>query len=147
MAGLITVHPITGTSPAAAGTAAMGSAVGLAKYDWIIIDAQITGATGGTLDLVLQRKIEGYDIWVDWVRFPQAAAGAGAAQYHLSLQSTAAITAVDWDVTATPTAATIAANTTLGGHPGNQVRLVATAGASTSAGATQTVYITGWQTR
>jgi flavin-binding protein dodecin len=149
----ITVQKLTGNSPDSATTAAVGSAIrGLAKFDWIIIDAEIIGSTNGTVDATIQRKISALadgtavDVWVDWVRFPQVAAGA-TKHYHLSLQSSAAITEVDWDTEAAPAAATIAANTTLGGHPGDAVRLVVTAGAGTDSAAAQTIYFSGWQTR
>lgn len=144
---LITVQTISGTSPASASTAAVGSAVnGLAKYDWLIIDATLIGGTGGTVDAWLQRKIEGQDKWRDWIRFPQVAA-ATTEHYSVQIGTGSTIHQVSQGTTASPGTPTIAADTSIGGHPGDKVRLVVTAGAGTSAGATQTIHVSGWQTR
>lgn len=145
---LATVHTITGAAPSAAGVAAVGSVIrGLSKYDWFTIDASLVGGTGGTLDVYLQRKIEGVDQWRDWVRFPQLAAGAAAIHYSCHAGAQPGINAVGIGTGATPLAPSLGSSTgiNLGGHPGDQVRMVCSAGASTSAGGTQIVYITGWQ--
>jgi len=141
---LITVQTISGTSPASASTAAVGSPVnGLARYDWFLIDATIIGGTSGTVDAWLQRKIEGQDKWRDWIRFPQVAA---ATTKHYSVQMTGAnsIYEVSQGTLGSPGTPTIPANTTIGGHCGDKVRLVVTAGSGTSAGAAQIVHISGW---
>jgi len=144
---------LSGTSPAAASTVAGAEASGLAKFSAIRVDAVLQGATAGALDVYIQRKI-GPNLWVDWAHFPQLAAAAAAVAYSFTVAATNAGTAVD----NTPTA-TIAAITTRGSdatpspglaaatldlnHPGDHVRVVFVAGASTSAGAAQAVTITG----
>jgi hypothetical protein len=45
----------------------------------------------------------------------------------------------------TGTSPVLAANTFLGGHPGNQVRALYVAGAGTAAGAAQSIEITAWR--
>ncbi len=135
---------IAEVSPAAAGTTAGTQIIrGLANYDFFTIDAAITGATGGTLDVYLQREVGGAQstVWRDWCHFTQAAAAAGIAYYYFSSGVTTDITAVG-----NGTTPVIAANTFLGGHPGDAVRALYVAGSSTSAGATQTIIITGWYT-
>lgn len=131
-------------SPAAASTVASTTIIrGLSRYDFFTIDAAITGATGGVLDVYLQREVGGAQstTWRDWCRFTQAAAGAAVAYYYASSGVTTDITAVG-----NGTTPVIAANTFLGGHPGDAVRALFVAGASTSVGATQTIIITGWYT-
>ena len=67
------VFTITGTSPGSASTAIVGSvARGLRAYDWFTVHANLQGATGGTLNVRLQRKITD-DVWSDWVSFTQLA--------------------------------------------------------------------------
>ncbi|HEY3496017.1 MAG TPA: hypothetical protein VGK73_15070 [Polyangiaceae bacterium] len=147
------VLDLSSTSPAEASTAAGASASGLAKYLAIRVDAVLIGATGGTLDVYIQRKIAP-NVWVDWAHFPQLAAGASAVAYSLIVQAAN----VGTPATGTPSA-TIAAITTRGNdatpspglaaatldlsHPGDMIRVVYTAGASTSAGGAQKIYVTG----
>lgn len=142
----INVQTITGTSPASASTAAIGTANGLAAHDWFLIDATIIGGTAGTVDAWLQRKVEGVDAWRDWIRFPLVSA-ATTKHYSVQVGSGQTIYEVSQGTTASPGTPTIAANTAIGGHPGDKVRLMVTAGAGTTAGATQTVYISGWSRR
>ncbi|HEU4544368.1 MAG TPA: hypothetical protein VFR23_24770 [Jiangellaceae bacterium] len=137
---------LSATSPAEAGTVPSVYASGLARYSGLRVEARLLGATGDTLDVYLQRKV-GPDLWVDWAHFPQLLAGASAVAYSFAVQN------------GTPSSGTIAAITTRGSdavpspgladatldlvHPGDHVRLVFVAGASTSAGAAQRVLITG----
>ena len=46
-------------------------------YKFVRVDADLIGATGGTLDIYLQRLIKP-GAWTDWLHFAQLAAGAGA---------------------------------------------------------------------
>ena len=127
------------TSPATAGTVVADRIFGgLQQYSWFVIDAELTGATGGTLDVYLQRKAPGTGIWYDYLHFPQVAAGAGAAYYTVQPQAIQGITVVGKGTTPA-----LAANTCTGGHPGAELRCVFVAGAGTSAGATQVIRITG----
>ncbi len=137
---------ISATSPAAAGTAALGTVTGLQAYDWFQCFAILIGGTSTAGDVAwLQYRLDpDVDIWVDWVRFPAIAAGT---TYKYSFQpfGSNSITATGSGVLATPGTVGLSANTNCGGHPGDTVRLVFTAGASTSAGAAQKVYLRGWK--
>lgn len=134
---------LTSTSPASATTAVGASTAtqaNLQEFDWFDVTAELQGATGGTLDVYLQRK-EAADTWKDWVHFPQLAAAAAAVKYHVPGNgSIAAITVIGGGTDATP-GVVLAANTACGGLPGSALRVVFVAGAGTSAGAAQTVRI------
>ena len=126
---------ISDTTPASASTAVGDVINGLAYFDEVTIHASLVGATGGTLDVYLQRKIAA-DTWVDWCHFAQLASGASAVRFTVPMSNpaTSATVAVGIGTDAAPGVA-LAANTFIGGHPGNTVRAVYVAGASTSAGA------------
>lgn len=138
---------ISDTTPATASTAIGGIARGLDAYDAFLIDADLVGATGGTLDVYLQRKVAP-DTWRDWLHFTQLTAGNAAVRHSVStapgISNTIVVVGIGTDSTATPA---LAANTFIGGHPGEAVRAVYVAGASTSAGAAVTIRIRGWQRR
>jgi len=135
---------ITGTSAAVAGTTVNATtASGLAKYDWLTVEADLLGATGGTLDVYIQRKLA-TNLWRDWIHFPQLAGGAAAVKYSVQPQASSSIVAVGGGTDAAPGVA-LAANTTIGGHPGDVLRVVLVAGAGTSAGAAYTVRVMGWK--
>lgn len=135
---------ITATSPASASTAvAVATVSSLDDYAEIAIEADLLGATGGTLDVYLQRKIAN-DLWRDWAHFTQLAAGAAAVKYALRSSTDNTIRAVGGGSDASPGVA-LAANTCAGGHPGTELRVVFVAGASTSAGAAQTIRVYGLQ--
>jgi len=126
---------LTATSPAAASTAAStAEASGLDAYDSFMIDADLVGATGGTLDVILQR-FSG-TLWREWYRFPQLAAAAAAIHYTYVPALNDSVTV--HGVTITPA---LAVSTAVGGHPGDKLRFLFIAGASTSAGGVQTVTI------
>jgi hypothetical protein len=133
----------TATSPSGASTVAGPSikSVWFGRAHRLLIDATIVGATGGVLDVYLQRKVAS-DVWRDWVHFTQATAGAAAAHYQFVVTGElTAITAGNGGTDSTP-AVSLAANTALNILPGEELRWVFVAGASTSAGALQTVRIT-----
>lgn len=94
---------------------------------------------------MLQAKIDGIDEWYDWCRFPQVAAATNKI-YTCQSGAGSDITETGQCTTASP-AIVLAANTFIGGHPGQRLRLVVTAGAGTSAGATQTVRVVGHRVR
>jgi hypothetical protein len=136
------LREITGTSPASASTAAVGDVLsGLQQFDELFIDAALVGATGGTLDVYIQRKLK-TDVWADWAHFPQLASGAAAVKYSVPNGRGTTIVVVGGGTDATPAPA-LAANTFLGGHPGDILRCVCVAGASTSVGAAVAIRITG----
>ena len=135
---------ISDTSPASAITATGDVVPGLQDYDWFTIDAALVGATGGTLDVYLQRLVGDpatSTTWRDWLHFPQLAAGASAVFY--SAQSGGPGTTIT--SVGNGTTPVIAVNTFLGGHPGAKVRALYVAGVSTSAGAAVTIVIGAWR--
>jgi len=134
---------ITGTSPAAAGQAVLGGVLGgMSKYDYLMLDLAALGGTGGTLDLVVQRKLA-TDVWFDWVRFPNIA--AGATKYYTAVASTATtIVEVGKGADAGTGTIVLAANTNIGGFPTDSIRLLAVANGATSAGAVQTLYVSAY---
>lgn len=139
---------ITGTSPAAAGQAALATiATGLDQYELFSITAVLVGATGGTLDVYLQRRVtDTGTVWADFVHFPQLASAASAVKYAAAMMPSPAATATVIGTTAddgTTGAPALAVNTVVGGHPGDAVRAVCVAGASTTVGAAVTIYIKG----
>lgn len=138
---------VLATSPAAAGTAAVTPPIrNLSIYDEVVVDAILLGATGGVLDVYLQRKVD-TDLWADVAHFPQLAAGATAKQYTVSLKNDqGTIAAVGGGTDAAPAPA-LAANTVVQVLPGGDLRIVFVAGASTSAGAAQKFYFTGYRTK
>lgn len=152
MGKLVRTELISGNCPASATSAQIGTAVlGLRPFDWFTIDAILIGPTGGTIDVTLQRKIgdlpdgTAVDLWVDWLHFPQVSAGTTAKYSAISGASTT-IQTVGMVAAATFTA-TLAANTFVGGHPGDQIRAVCTTGAGTSGAAAQKIYITAWNAK
>jgi hypothetical protein len=131
---------ISGNSPATATTAAVGSEMkDLSRFDWFSVDAKIIGSTNGSVTLRLQRYVTGLAAWVDWLAFPLVA--AGATKYY-SLQVGTSATVHEVGIGTSPA---LAANTSIGGHPGDKVRCIATAGASTDSAAAQVVVVTAWK--
>jgi hypothetical protein len=139
------VLTITGTSPAEAATAIIGAPIsGLGKYRGFRIEALLVGATGGALDIYIQRKVAP-NLWTDWMHFTQLAAGAAAVRYALTCDHTNSTTVATTTNGGTDTvpALALAAGTFIGGHPGDSIRVVAVAGASTSAGAAVAIHFQG----
>lgn len=133
---------LAGTSAAAASTTVLGTLYGLSQFDDLRFDAVLAGATGGVLDIYLQRKLAA-DVWLDWCRFTQLAA-SGAKRYSFSAGSGSnTITEVGLWADAGTGTQVLTANACLGGHPGDAIRMVGVAGSGTSAGAAQTIYVTG----
>lgn len=119
---------------AAAGTAALATNFQggwLKGAEKLVIDAKLTGPTGGTLDVCLQRKLA-TDKWRDWIRFPQVA--AATTKYYVGTVNGegTSLTECGNSTDASP-AMTIAANTIINVIPGDIVRIVVTSGAGTSA--------------
>lgn len=138
---ILTGDTTTGTTAAEI----LGSAAnGLRQYDWFTIDASLKGVPLGTLDVYLQRKVTS-DVWADWLHFPQLAAGAARIYYSVPSASATDIRVVGWGTDASPGTPTLAANTFVGGHPGDMVRLVAKQGSATMTGTGVTVRLQAWQ--
>jgi hypothetical protein len=140
------------TSPSAAGTAASsqpvqnagnflapGVAGPLQNFDAADIFAELTGATGGTLDVYLQRSPDDGVTWYDAVHFTQLASGGSAVIYSTALsnaQQTAAPVAVGKNLSPA-----LGAGVTVNGPTSDRLRLVMVAGSGTSAGAAVTVRV------
>lgn len=136
------IGSISQTSPSSASTVVSTASIsGLQSFDEIQIEAILTQATGGTLDVYLQRKLIS-DLWADYAHFTQLAAGSTVFKYSARSTSAGGITVVGGGTDASP-GVVLAANTILSGHPGTDLRAVFVAGASTSAGATQTIRVFG----
>lgn len=138
---------ISETSPASASTVVGTTYGGLGIFSALHIDANLLGGTGGVLDVYLQRKIAD-DIWVDWCHFTQAAAATAVRRSFYCSNGfvnpdAVSSEAVGFGTNSTPSVA-LAAAKFIGGHPGDAIRTVYVAGASTSAGAAQKIYITGF---
>ena len=140
------VFTLTANSQVTASSVAIGAtAAGLLRFDSFTIDANIQGAVGGTLDVYLQREIAD-DLWADWLHFPQLTGGAAAIQYSVKSGSDKTIHVVEQGTTSSAGTPALAANTFVGGHPGNKVRTVFVAGTGVTGPAKeQVVKITGWQ--
>ena len=137
------LHKFTDTSPAAAGAAASTDTLtGVSKYSYLLFVAIVTGGTGGTTDITVESEIVP-DVWVNWARTPAVAATV-TTKYSIVPEATTIVTTTGTSTAAVPSIA-LAAGICIGGHPGDKLRLVYTAGAGTSAGAAQTVYVLGRQ--
>lgn len=129
------------TTPSTETTEVGSSATGLDEFQEIHIEADLVGATGGTLDVYIQRKLAD-DLWRDWIHFPTISAGGGAVKYSVPPGYTKDIYTVGGGTDASPGIA-LAADTFVGGHPGNTIRAVYDAGPSTSAGTGVTIRVLG----
>lgn len=144
-------YKLSGTSPSTATiNAPTGQeATNLDEWDWFTVDAVLTGATGGTLDVCLQRWVPSAGAageWWDWVRFAQLSAAAAAVRVTFDSRM-AATSLTTTGGHATGAAPVLAASTMAPSHPGHKVRLFFSAGASTSAGAAQQVILTAFRAR
>ena len=75
----------TATSPATASTAVAGTFKGdmLTRADYLVIDGELRGATGGVLDVFLQRRVG--SSWIDLAHFPTLTAGASTRRYSFTI--------------------------------------------------------------
>lgn len=129
------------TSPAVQGTVVGTKIVGsLGGFGAVSFVAEIQGATGGALDVYLQSSFDDGATWWDYAHFTQLAAAAPVVRYRFAatLHGNAVISAVGKN--GSPA---LAGLTVVAGHPGDAMRFVFVAAASTSAGAVQSVYIAG----
>lgn len=132
---------LSSTSPSSATTAVGATVGGMGKCDSLIIYANLTGATGGTLDVYLQVSPDGGTTWVDYAHFTQIAAGAAAIHRVWTVTRRAQQTSIV--TVGTGTSPALAAHTIIGGEFGDRMRVVYVAGAGTSAGAAQVIKILG----
>lgn len=143
-----TSQTVSVTTPASASTVIQTTQfLKMAKFKEVEIIGDLVGATGGTLDVYLQCKINqaGTIKWVDWLHFAQLASGASAIRYRVSTAQTAAsATPVTVGLgTDASAGVALAAATFAGGPPTDTVRIVTVAGASTSAGAAIKITLVG----
>lgn len=131
--------PLGDTSPASASTVVGLAAGGFSKWDQIAFVATITGATGGTLDVYVQHSPDGVT-WYDYVHFTQAAGGAAAVTYFYSPAVSSGTTTAPVVIGKNTTPA-LANSTATGGPWYDQLRVLYVAGASTTAGAAQTINV------
>lgn len=143
-----TAQTVTATSPSSASTAVVATlfkGAMLRTAEKLVVDATLLGGTGGTLDVYLQRKIAS-DTWRDWIHFPQIAATV-AKKYTVTIKGEGTtIVETGGGSDASPGVA-LAANTAVDVIPGDDVRIVFVAGASTSAGASNSITITPYTER
>jgi hypothetical protein len=135
-----TIASFTATSPSSATTTAQTAVTGLGSYNTMSVYATLTGATGGTLDVYLQYSPDLGNTWVDYMHFVQKAAASAATIHYFSVSKSAQQTTIT--AVGTGTSPALAAGTVLGGDWGDRLRVVFVAGASTSAGASQTILAT-----
>lgn len=129
-----TVINIGGTTPNAVDLtgAIINTCMNAQGYDTLTVILETVGATGGTLDLVLESQWgDETEPWYSLYRVPQIASGASAAIYKFSLSLSNTVNAIGKNKDTT----SLAVSTPAAGHWGDRVRLVAKAGAGTSAGA------------
>lgn len=127
------------TSPDAAGSAAAATRFeNLRRFQRFVIDAALIGATGGTLDIYLQRKVGA--TWVDWYKFPQLLAAASAVRTTLDCDAASQVAETAVGTGSSPV---LAASKLTCRHPGDEVRVWMVAGVSTSAGAAVSITLTG----
>jgi hypothetical protein len=138
-------QPVSGTSGVAAGVASSQMMDDGAGVDII---AELVGATGGTLDVLIQIGTADGG-WFDAVHFPQLAAGAAAVIYRCNLSplptpglaaAPSAPTVVGSGVHAA--GAGLAANVVVQGLGFDRLRLLMCSGSGTTAGAAVRVYCT-----
>lgn len=136
---------LSSTSPSSA-TTAVGATVGdMGLCDSLYIYAELTGATGGTLDVYLQVSPDQGTTWVDYAHFAQIAGGAAVIKRVWCVSRGAQQTTVT--TVGSGTSPALAANTIIGGEFGDRMRVVYVAGAGTSAGAAQVITILGTRSR
>lgn len=136
---------VTATSPSSPGTAAAAATFAssdLHRADVLVVDAELVGATGGTLDVYLQTR-EGTD-WIDLAHFPQLASGATARAYTFCItgDGLGALAPVGRNLSPA-----LAANVNTNRTPRGELRLLFVAGTGTSAGASQSVMVTAYRKR
>lgn len=128
---------LSATSPSSATTVAGTPVTGLAGYGSMSIYANIQGGVGGTLDIYLQYSPDEGTTWVDYAHFAQLASGASAIKRVWTVSRSAQQTTIA--TVGTSTSPALSANSIIGGEWGDRLRVVMVAGASTSAGAAQTI--------
>lgn len=127
------------TTANSAGTEIFDLFRNLKGYQRFTVLAEMTGPTGGTLDIYLQRRVT-TNKWVDWAHFTQVAATATRDESIDMVSTDLTVSTPGVGTDAAPGVA-LAAATFTGGHPGDEVRVIAVSGAGTTLGAAQVVTV------
>lgn len=144
-----TLFTLSQTSSATASTTTYGGANavqnGLSRFDQFTFDADITGPTGGVMDVYLQHRVDAsVDVWHDWVALPQISAGASKKYTWTAAPVNSSIGDVGGGTTASAPP-TLTANTNIGGHPGDTIRIVTKTGSGVTVGGTVTLYCNAFE--
>jgi hypothetical protein len=156
---MIALFVFSETSPAAAGTVASSQpvtgcnanylAAGIAgpldDFESLNIDAELKGATGGTLNVYLQQSPDNGTNWYDVISWAQLA--GGAAQIYYSSPMSLSTTTTTPVVVGKNLAPALAPGAVVNGSWSDRFRLVMVAGTGTSAGAQVTVRISPQRAR
>jgi hypothetical protein len=122
----------------------LGVAFPLDDYDSIEIEAELSGATGGSLDVYMQSSDDGL-IWYDTVHFTTISAASALVIYRTALSRYAtAFTAPT--VIGKNLSPALSSGSAIQNGFGNHLRLVMVAGSGTTAGTPVLVRITGFRT-
>ncbi len=133
-----TLDLTTTTSPSASTTTVSSTVTGLSNAVSVAVEATLQGNTGGVLDIYLQHSPDGGTTWYDWVHFAQVAAAASATTQWYVPAMTNVNTTIGKGTAGSPGVA-LAANTYIGGHPLDAVRMVMVTGSGTTVGKSQIV--------
>jgi hypothetical protein len=141
---------LSGTVPNTASTTTVGKVVApsltadvntdLSKYTSLALYTELQGCTGGTLDVYLQVSPDCGTTWVDFMHFPQLAGGAAVVTTVTPFANAAATAPV---AVGKGTSPALAANTFVGGHPGDRMRVVFKTGAGVTVGTAQVIKLYG----
>lgn len=134
------IQLFSGASPAVAGYAAGEAVSGFAKCQWITILATLTGATGGTVDVIVEHSPDSGSNWYEMVHLTQVT--AAAAEKTISWEPGAGGVCVVVGKNQT-TDAVLASGASAGEMWFDTMRVRIIAGAGTSAGAVQSVKVIG----
>lgn len=132
-------YSLTATSPAAAGTVAGTAITGLSDAHAIDIVMQLQNATGGTLNVYIQKSADGV-LWTDYYSSVQLSSGGtttSTVNYVPALTNDTPTVGIGTHASGT----VLAAGTGAGGHWLDQLRVLFVAGSGTSAGAAQTITV------
>jgi hypothetical protein len=153
----ITEYVWSETSPSSPGTATSVNAVsgvssGIANgvigylddYRSLRFFAELTGATGGSLQVTIESSADGSN-WYEYLSWPSITSGAGLAYYSASTSLSAGTSSIL--AVGKGSVSAIAANKVVGGAHGSMLRLLMTAGSGTTVGAPVLVRISAQRPR
>lgn len=132
----VDVALFSGNTASGAGTAAQTPVTGFKAFSRLSIAATITGITGGTLDVYIQRSPDGVKYY-DLIHFPTAAAGDAAVTYVVDLDSCNDYVVIGTDLTPALEAGGVA------GLWSDRLRVLVVTGTGASAGAALVVHALG----